>query len=140
MTLKITLRPNDKIIIAGALIRNTDRTANLLIENKVPVLRGKEILKKENATSPAQKIYFVVQLMYLDQANLADYQKLYWHLANAFIGAAPSSLGLIDKINGQILTAQYYKALKCARELIKYEQSLLSSTNAKNIKGTSLPI
>lgn len=126
MALKITLRPDEKIIIAGALIRNGDRTANLLIENKVPFLREKEILKKEDVHSPASKIYFVIQLMYMDQPNLADHHKSYWKLVNAFIKAAPSALGLIDKINRQILAAQYYKALKNARELVRYEESLLA--------------
>jgi flagellar biosynthesis repressor protein FlbT len=126
MALKITLRPDEKIVVAGALIKNGDRTANLLIENNVPVLREKEILKKENANSPASKIYFVVQLMYMNQENLADHHKLYWNQVNAFIKAAPSSLGLVDKINRQILAAKYYKALKYARELIKYEESLLA--------------
>lgn len=130
MALKITLRPDEKIIIAGALIKNGDRTANLLIENNVPVLRGKEILKKENADSPASKIYFVVQLMYMNQANLADHHKFYWNQVNAFVKAAPSSLVLIDKINTQILAAKYYKALKYARELIKYEQLLTSGIKA----------
>ena len=130
MALKITLRPYEKIIIAGAAITNGSHTTNLLIENKVPVLREKEILKKENANSPASRIYFVVQLMYMDQENLAEHHKLYWNLVNDFIKAAPSALGLIDKINVQILGAQYYKALKFARELIKYEQSIISGTKA----------
>ncbi|MEN6487541.1 MAG: flagellar biosynthesis repressor FlbT [Smithella sp.] len=126
MALKITLRPDEKIIIAGALIKNGDRTAHLLIESKVPFLREKEILKNENAQTPASKIYFVVQLMYMNQENLDDHHKSYWRLVNAFIKAVPSALGLIDKINRQILAAQYYKALKYARELIKYEESLLA--------------
>jgi hypothetical protein len=37
---------------------------------------------------------------------------------------------LIDKINGQILASQYYKALKYARELVKYEQMLLTGIKA----------
>ncbi len=128
MALKITLRPYEKIIIAGAAIKNGIHTTNLLIENEVPILREKDILKKENADSPARRIYFVVQLMYMDQANLVEHHKLYWSLVNAFLKAAPSALGLIDKINVQILSAQYYKALKYARELIKYEQSIISGT------------
>ncbi|MEN6373898.1 MAG: flagellar biosynthesis repressor FlbT [Smithella sp.] len=130
MALKITLRPDEKIIIAGALIKNGDRTAHLLIENKVPFLREKEILKKENTHSPASKIYFVVQLMYMNQDNIVDHQRLYWKLVNAFVKAAPSSLELIDKINRQILTSRYYKALKYVRELIKYEQLLTSGLKA----------
>jgi len=130
MALKITLRPHEKIIVAGAAIRNGDHTTNLLIENKVPVLREKEILKKENAVSPASRIYFIIQLMYMDQENLADHHKSYWGLVNDFVKAAPSALAMIDKINVQILSAQYYKALKIARELIKYEQSLMQREKA----------
>lgn len=126
MALKITLRPHEKIIIAGAVITNGGPTANLLIEKKVPVLREKEILKRENANTPASRIYFVVQLMYMDQENLPAHHKVYWTLVNDFIKAAPSALGLIDKINAHILHAHYYKALKLSRELIKYEQSIIS--------------
>jgi flagellar biosynthesis repressor protein FlbT len=126
MALKITLRPHERIIIAGAAITNGNTAASLLIENNVPVLRGKEIIKRENANTPASRIYFVVQLMYMDQENLAEHHKVYWTLVNAFIKAAPSALDLIDKINIQILNAHYYKALKLARELIKYEQSIIS--------------
>jgi len=130
MALKITLRPDEKIIVAGALIKNGDRTANLLIENKVPVLRKKEILKKENAHSPASKIYFIVQLMYMNQENLADHQKSYWNLVKAFTRVAPSSVGLIDKISSQILAAQYYQALKHARKLVDYERKLMAAVKA----------
>jgi flagellar protein FlbT len=126
MALKITLRPNEKIIIAGAAITNGGATTQLLVENKVPVLRAKEILKKENANTPASRIYFVVQLMYMDQENLPAHHKVYWTLVNDFLNAAPSALGLIDKINAQILQAHYYKALKLSRELIKYEQALMT--------------
>ena len=130
MALKIALRPHEKIIIAGAAITNGSCSTSLLIENNVPLLREKDILKEVHADSPARRIYFVVQLMYMDQENLAEHHKLYWNLVNDFIKAAPSALGLIDKINVQILGAQYYKALKFARELIKYEQSIISGTKA----------
>ena len=100
------------------------------LHRNVPLLREKDILKEVHADSPARRIYFVVQLMYMDQENLAEHHKLYWNLVNDFIKAAPSALGLIDKINVQILGAQYYKALKFARELIKYEQSIISGTKA----------
>jgi flagellar protein FlbT len=126
MALKIALRPHEKIIIAGAAITNGSCSTSLIIENNVPVLREKDILKEENADSPARRIYFVVQLMYMDQENLALHHQSYWVLVRDFLRAAPSSLGLIDKINVQILSAQYYTALKSVRKLIEYEQSIIS--------------
>jgi flagellar protein FlbT len=129
MALKITLKPNERVIIAGAAIRNGPSAASLLVENNVPILRGKDILKEKDSLSPAQKIYFIIQIMYLDQENLAAHHTLYWELVRSFIKAAPSSLRLIDEISEHILGSRYYKALKTARKLIDYEKSILSRNN-----------
>lgn len=127
MGLKINLKPYEMIIISGAVITNGNKAISMLINNKVPILRGKDILKIENATSPASRIYFAVQLMYMDQGNLARYQELYWELVQDFIKAAPTALNLIDEINEQIYCSRYSKALKLAQKLINYEQSLISA-------------
>jgi flagellar biosynthesis repressor protein FlbT len=127
MALKITLKPNERVIIAGAAISNGPAPASLLIENNVPILRGKDILKEKDVRSPAQRIYFMIQVMYLDQENLAAHHKLYWDLVRSFLKAAPSSLRLIDEISRHILGSRYYRALKTARKLIEYEKSLLTA-------------
>lgn len=129
MALKIILKPYEKIIIAGAVVTNGGSGTSLLIENNVPVLRKKDILKEENVDSPARRIYFVVQLMYLDENNLAIHHQLYWRLVREFLSAAPSTVKLIENISKYILNANYYKALKLVRKLIDYEQSLISSAN-----------
>jgi flagellar biosynthesis repressor protein FlbT len=126
MALKITLKPNERIIVAGAAIHNGPSVAHLVIENNVPILRGKDILKEKDATSPAKKIYYIVQLMYLDQENLTVHHGIYWGLVRAFIKAAPSTLKWIDEISEHILCTRYYKALKLTHKLIDYEQSLLT--------------
>ncbi|MEN6623306.1 MAG: flagellar biosynthesis repressor FlbT [Smithella sp.] len=126
MALKIALKPYEKIIIAGAVVTNGGSGTSLIIENNVPVLREKDILKEENADSPARRIYFVVQLMYLDENNLALHHQSYWGLVRDFLSAAPSSMDLIRKISVFILNAEYYKALKLVQKLIDYEQFLIS--------------
>lgn len=126
MALKITLKPHERMIIAGAAITNGGSAANLIIENNIPILREKDILRKDDATSPARRIYFVVQIMYLDQENLTDHHQSYWKFVRDFIKAAPSSLPLIEEISRHILAGRYYKALKCSRKLIEYETTLMS--------------
>jgi flagellar biosynthesis repressor protein FlbT len=130
MALKIMLKPYERMIIAGAAFTNGNVTANLIIENTVPLLREKDILKEKDAISPAKRIYFTVQMMYLDQENLPTHHKLYWDQVRAFIKAAPSALRLIDEISEYILGAHYYKALKAARKLIDYEQSIVSRADS----------
>jgi flagellar protein FlbT len=126
MALKITLKPNEKMIAGGAVLTNGNRkNADLIIENKVPVLRQKDILSEKEANSPWSRIYFSIQLMYVDEENLTDHHKTYWKLVREVLDAAPSLTGVIDQINEQILSGRYYKALKLAGDLINYEQEVL---------------
>ncbi len=126
MALKITLKPKERMIIGGAVIQNGDAKCELLIENTVPLLRDKDIIKEEEADSPSRCIYFTIQLMYIDGDNLATYHNTYWKLVRELIDAAPTTLGLIDRINEKIVSNQYYQALKIAKELIEYEQEVIS--------------
>ena len=127
MTLKITLKPQEKMIIGGAvLINGNPKNTDLIIENTVPVLRQKDILSEKDATSPCSRIYFVIQLMYIDEANLLTHHNAYWKLVRELLDAAPSLTGVIDQINQHILSARHYQALKLARELITYEQEVIS--------------
>jgi len=126
MALKITLKPGEKIVIGGAVTTNGGSKTDLIIENRVPILRQKDILTAETADSPSRRIYFVIQLMYMDPDAFDNYQETYWRLVREFIQAAPNSLGLIDRINDRILGADFYQALKLARHLIAYEEEVVS--------------
>ncbi len=127
MALKITLKPLEKMIIGGAVITNGKSKCTFVVENNVAILRQKDILNDDQVNSPARRIYFTVQLMYIDEANLAAHHRTYWKYVRDFITAAPSSLGLVDQISEQILGANYYKALKYCKKLIKYEQEVMES-------------
>jgi flagellar protein FlbT len=94
----------------------------LIIENTVPVLREKDIISKEQADTPCKRIYLVVQLMYVDGANLSTHHNTYWSLVKDVLKAAPSTLPIIDRMNDLILGNKYYQALKVARKLIEYEE------------------
>ncbi len=126
MALKVRLKPNERMIIAGAAVTNGGAPATLIIGNKVPILREKDVLTEEQARSPARRIYFVIQLMYLEPEGLSAHHGLYWKLTGDFLKAVPSSLQLIDMMNRQVLCERYYEALKLARRLISYEESILA--------------
>ena len=126
MALKITLKPNEKIIVSGAVVTNGNtRNTDLIIENNVPVLRQKDILSEKDATSPCRRIYFIIQLMYIDGENIADHQLTYWKLVRELLNAIPRLTVHIDQINENILEGNFYRALKLAGKLIDYEQEVL---------------
>jgi flagellar protein FlbT len=134
MALKITLKPNEKMILGGAVVTNGNiKNTDLIIENNVPVLRQKDILSEKDATSPSSRIYFTIQLMYIDEENIAAHQDTYWSLVGELLDAAPRLTGHIDLINEQILSGNYYGALKLSSELIHYEQEVLRYADANPI-------
>jgi flagellar protein FlbT len=125
MALKISLKPGERIIVGGAVITNGPSTTSLMIENPVPILRQKDIITKEQADSPCKRIYLVIQLMYIDGANLPAHHNTYWTLVKGVIQAAPSTLPIIDRISDFILGNKYYQALKQAKKLIAYEEEAI---------------
>jgi flagellar biosynthesis repressor protein FlbT len=135
MALKITLKPYERVIVGGAVVTNGKTKTNLVIENDVPILREKDIMKEQDADTPCRRIYFVIQLMYVDEKNMLEHHNMYWKLVQDVVKAAPSVLVLVHQISEHILGNRYYKALKLARKLIDYEEEVV--TNVRNT-GRSL--
>jgi len=124
MALKITLKPGEKMIVGGAVLKNGGSTAHLVVENKVPVLRERDIIGESGATTPCRRIYFVLQLMYIDDDKLLEHHNVYWRLARELVEAVPKAADLVEPISQQVLAGDYYKAMKAARKLIDYEQEV----------------
>ena len=59
MPLKLTLKPDEKVLIGTAVLTNAGSKAEIIIQNTVPVLREKDIITEENADTLVKKIYFV---------------------------------------------------------------------------------
>ena len=135
MALRIELKPRERFILGGAVLRNGDTRSELILENNVPILRGKNILSLEDADTPCKRIYFLIQLMYVEGGNLEGHQDTYWALVRDIVKAAPSMLGLIDAINEHLVGGRYYEALKLARKLINEEERLIQHADP----GAGLP-
>jgi flagellar protein FlbT len=124
MALKVELKPNERIIIGNAVIRNGEQRARFFIEGDAPILREKDILTPKTAETPAKKIYLAVQLMYL-RGDLTSHNEVYFPLVRDFLQAAPSAMPLIAEVNNRILSGDLYKALRSAKKLVAYEQELM---------------
>ena len=122
MALKITLKPHERLIIGGAVITNGSTGTDLVVENNVPILRQKDIMSLHDADSPCRRIYFTIQLMYVDEKNLPEHHRIYWELVKDVAGAAPSQKGRFAEISNLLLNRQYYQALKLTKKLMEYER------------------
>lgn len=127
MPLKITLRPKERLYIGGAVLINEGAKCNLSVGNEVPILRETDILTEATADTPSRRIYFSIQLMYMDEKTLGKNYQVYWELVRDLLDMAPSAIKLIEEISQQILEGRYYQALKIAKRLTQYEKELLDN-------------
>jgi len=130
MSLKVELKPGERLLVGNCIITNADQRTRLFIDGKAPILREKDILTVETADSPAKRIYLAVQMMYIED-NVERLQEDYFSLVKDIITAAPSMTPIVDEINNGILTGSLYKALKSAKRLIQYEQDLLANAASR---------
>jgi len=134
MALKITLTPCEKFILGGAVIANGDAKSTFIIENDVSILRGKDIMTLASANTPCKRIYFAIQLMYIDGKNLAEHHKTFWELVKDVARAAPSRKPMLQEISDHILNDRHYQALKLTKKLIEFEQEVIN--HVRNANGS----
>jgi flagellar protein FlbT len=126
MSLRIELKPGERILVGDCVITNSDHRAHFVVDGRTPILREKDIMTAKSADTPAKRIYLAIQLMYLAR-DARQHHETYFSLVRDFVQAAPSGWPLIEIINNQILSGDLYKALKSTRKLIKFEQELLTN-------------
>lgn len=123
MALVIDLKPGEKILIGQAVITNDSQRTRLHIAGNTPILREKDVMKEEDAHTPCKKVYFLIQCMYMAE-NPREYHPKYFELVKEIQHAAPTTAFMFLSINEKIIEDAYYKAMKQAKELIKYEEEL----------------
>jgi flagellar protein FlbT len=121
--LKIRLKPFERLIINGAAIRNGDRAASLLIETECRFLRESELIKEDEVDTPCKQIQFLLQVLYLSEEK-ADLENQFFALSTAVLTRMPESVALMLELKDSVEDAQYHRAIKFARELVRLEGEL----------------
>ncbi|MGO8921301.1 MAG: flagellar biosynthesis repressor FlbT [Stellaceae bacterium] len=134
MPLTINLKPGEKLIVNGVVLQNAHHAAKLVVHNEAALLREKDIITEEAATTPARRIYFTVQCLYLFPAKSELYLPIIHRFLAEFSEAAPSALPLLRKIEQELAADQLYPALKTAKQLIAKEQEILDGATGTEIQ------
>ena len=129
MPLKLSLKPGEKFVLNGAVLTNGDKRTSLMIQNKASILREKDIMQPDEATTPARRIYFPVMLMYLDQAENEDVYGEFARRLAEFMGAVrhPEVLAECVSVSRDVMAGDFYRALMRCRRIIAYEDERLGN-------------
>ncbi|MCB2113196.1 MAG: flagellar biosynthesis repressor FlbT [Parvularculaceae bacterium] len=128
MGLKLSLKPGEKLAINGAVIVNGERRAEFIVENRASILRERDIMRAEDATTPARRVYLPVMMMALDPSErvrlFREFEQRLTEIAGVL--SEPSALSICLKISAAVANGAYYKALGHCRALIEYERERLN--------------
>ncbi|MBU2607156.1 MAG: flagellar biosynthesis repressor FlbT [Alphaproteobacteria bacterium] len=123
MPLKLSLKPGETFVVNGAVVRNGDRRGVLLLENQARVLREKDILRPNEATTPVRRAYFAIMQMYL----LGEIDGSAYAQAAEAIATLLSTVAHADEraavleISADVAAADLYRALSRCRKMMTVE-------------------
>jgi flagellar biosynthesis repressor protein FlbT len=125
--LVLELRQGETMIINGAPIRFRTKS-RIELTAKARFLFGKQIMRPDQADSPARRIYFALQTAYIGaEEERPAAIRAARHLIDEFQDATTSALAreILARALAAAETDDCYLALKLARRIIRHEDSVL---------------
>ena len=125
--LRISLRDGEALIVNGALLRASGRT-ELMVENQVSLLRGREVMAAEEADTPAKQLYFACMMAYVGEDSDAHRDTIIdaLRLLMPSINDEEAKAACMAFAN-HVAVRDYYKGLIQCRALIAHEQAMANN-------------
>jgi flagellar protein FlbT len=125
-TLKISLKPNEKIYLNGAVI-SVDRKVTIELLNDVQFLLQNHVLQPGEASTPLRQLYFMLQIMLMEPAGATQARDMFRKslpllLASFDDAHICATLKQVDRLVGE---GHVYEALKAIRGLYPLEAQAL---------------
>lgn len=124
----VPLRPGQRLVVNGAVVRMADDGLGLELDLKTPVLTEDELLSEDEATTPAKRIYFLLLVMYLDPSSydathLPFMDRMIELLQTTSIKEVRENLRIIMQC---VEAGRHYEALQACQALVLFENEVLS--------------
>lgn len=125
----IKLAPSERILINGAVIENGDRRTRINIQTpNANILRLKDALHPNQATTPVKRLVYSIQLVLLgnkfEGKIKGEILKGIEELSQVFTD--PDSRLILEKASNSIIDENFYICLKSLRSLIPREDRLMA--------------
>ena len=127
-TLKLSLKPGERIYLNGAVIR-VDRKVTLELLNDVQFLLESHVLQAEEASTPLRQLYFVAQIMLINPQGANEAREMFRHSLPLLLASFDNerirlTLKDVDRMVGE---DHVYEALKAIRSLYPLERLALQN-------------
>ena len=127
--LKLKLRPEEQILINGAIIQNGLKQVELTVKTPgTRILRLRDAIHPEDATTPVKRVCYIAQLAVAGEVSDDDAYKDFTAgvaaLQNVFHDKGSQDTMKLALEHAEI--HDFYKAMQAMRKMIKYEAVLFS--------------
>ena len=122
-TLKLSLKPNEKIYLNGAVVR-VDRKVTIELMNDVQFLLESHVLQPENASTPLRQLYFIVQVMLMNPQGAADAREMFRRSLPLLLASFHNEQirGTLKHVDQLVAEGHVFEALKAIRSLYPQER------------------
>ena len=129
-TLKISLKPNEKIYLNGAVIR-VDRKVTLELLNDVQFLLESHVLQLNEASTPLRQLYFILQVMLMNPTGASEAYEMFRRSLPLMLASFtdPEITGTLKHIDQMVGEGHVYEALKAIRSLYPLERQALGEND-----------
>jgi flagellar protein FlbT len=126
MGLKLTLKPHERIVVNGCVIRNSGKRHVLIIDNRADVVRGEDLLPQDAPTSPVRQAYFLIQTCLISpetrETLVPVIQEMLVKIISIF---SRERTACVFEAANHIALQDYYKAMAALRGLMRHEALVL---------------
>ncbi len=125
-TLKISLKPGEKIYLNGAVVR-VDRKVTIELLNDVHFLLESHVMQAEDASTPLRQLYFILQMILMNPGGAEEARAMFRRSLPMLIASfgdlnIRSTLKHVDQL---VAENHVFDALKSIRSLYPLEQMTL---------------
>ena len=125
--LVLKLKPQEKLLINGALVQNGNRSAVLRVKTTdVSILRKRDALRPEDAKTPLKRIYYIAQLALVKEANAIEAREQILFGLNEVATIFPGDASVrIEKARKGAEDQKFFTVMQALKPLFSLEARLL---------------
>ena len=128
-TLKISLKPREKIYINGAVVR-ADRKVTIEFLNDVQFLLESHVMQAEEASTPLRQLYFILQMILMNPGGAGHAREMFRKSLPLLIAnfSDPTIRSTLKHVDEQVGEGHVYDALKLIRSLFGVESVAMTGS------------
>lgn len=128
--LRLKLRPNERVLINGAVVENGRAHAELrVLTPETKILRLRDALHPDHVDTPTKRVCYIAQLVVAGEMSpeeaLSRFVRGVVELKQVFLD--PGSQATMDQAIKHARTNSFYKAMQCMRRILPYEELVMQN-------------